>query len=69
MGLTAPPFPLTFQLSSHSKLFTQKQVHLSTKLFSPAPILRFSVGKFSQLPAADGPEVVVLGRSNVGVQT
>src|SRR5215471_4607830 len=67
MGRSTPPFPTSLRLNPTAGTYTQKQIHLSTKLFSPAPILRFTVGKFSQLPPAEGPEVVVLGRSNVGV--
>jgi len=46
---------------------TSFQIHQSQTLFSHAPILRFTVGKVSQLPQADSPEVAFLGRSNVGV--
>lgn len=69
MGRSTPPFPTTLRLNPNGPQATQKQIHLSTKLFSPAPILRFTVGKFSQVPQGDGPEVVVLGRSNVGVSS
>jgi len=67
MSRSSPPFPTTLRLTSIAPIPTQKQIHLSTKLFAPAPILRFTVGKFSQLPTAESPEVAVLGRSNVGV--
>ena len=69
MSRSAPPIPTTFRLRPKTTDLTQKHIHLSTKFFAPAPILRFTVGKFSQLPHAEGPEVVILGRSNVGVQT
>jgi hypothetical protein len=67
MSRSSPPLPTTLRLTSIAPIQTQKQIHLSTKLFAPAPILRFTVGKFSQLPNAESPEVAVLGRSNVGV--
>jgi GTP-binding protein len=67
MNRSTPLLPTSLRLSSHSAVPTPKQIQLSTKFFAPAPILRFTVGKFSQLPAGEGPEVAVLGRSNVGV--
>ena len=67
MSRAAPSIPTTLRLNPNAPLPTQKQIHISSKLFSPAPILRFTVGKYSQLPPAESPEVVILGRSNVGV--
>lgn len=69
MSRSAPSLPTSLRLNPNAPLPTQKQIHLSTKLFTPAPILRFTVGKYSQLPAAESPEVAVLGRSNVGVSS
>ena len=69
MSRSSPPFPTSFRLSSTVLTPNQRQIRLSTEYFSPTPILRFTVGKFSQLPTADGPEVAILGRSNVGVLT
>ena len=67
MGRSTPSLPTTLRLNPNAPFPMQKQIHLSTKLFTPAPILRFTVGKYSQLPAAESPEVAILGRSNVGV--
>ena len=63
----APPFPTSLRLNSRAPHPSPKQIQLSLRLFSPPPILRYTVGKFAQLPEAEGPEVVILGRSNVGV--
>jgi hypothetical protein len=68
MSRSTSPFATSLRLNPHAASPTQKYIDLSTKFFSPAPILRFSVGKCSQLPEAEGPEVVLLGRSNVGVR-
>jgi hypothetical protein len=68
MGGTSPPFPTSLRLNPKAFVPSEKHIYLSNKYFTPAPILRFTVGKFSQLPDAEGPEVAVLGRSNVGVQ-
>jgi len=46
---------------------TSFQIHHSQTLFSHTPLLRFTVGKVTQLPTPDSPEVAFLGRSNVGV--
>jgi len=67
MARTAPSLPTALRLNPNAPFPSQKHVHLSSKLFAPAPILRFTMGKFSQLPPAESPEVAVLGRSNVGV--
>jgi hypothetical protein len=67
MSRSAPPFPTSFRLNHSSPLASNTQIRQAGKFFSPAPILRFTVGKFSQLPPPDSPEVAILGRSNVGV--
>jgi len=65
MSRSAAPFP-TFLRLSPGPVYSNRQIRLATKFFSPAPILRFTVGKSSQLPPPDSPEVAILGRSNVG---
>jgi len=62
-----PPLPTSLRLNSRGPHPSAKQTQLSLRLFSPPPILCYTVGKFAQLPEAQGPEVVILGRSNVGV--
>src|SRR4051794_34646183 len=67
MRRSVSSIPTRFQLNPTTPKPGCSQLQLATKLFSPPPILRFTVGKFNQLPSADSPEVVVVGRSNVGV--
>jgi hypothetical protein len=67
MSRVAPSIPTSLCLNPLAKSPTTKELHLCTKYFSRDPILRFTVGKCSQLHPAESPEVALVGRSNVGV--
>lgn len=67
MSRRGPSFATSLSVNARTPRVSAEQLQRSQHYFNPAPILRFTVGKFSQLPVADGPEVVFLGRSNVGV--